>query len=50
MTRTTLNRRRFALLAAAGAAAVAAPSLRAQGKPEKSKVSIAVGGKAAFYY
>jgi NitT/TauT family transport system substrate-binding protein len=50
MTRTTLNRRRFALLAAAGAAVVAAPSLRAQGKPEKSKVSIAVGGKAAFYY
>jgi NitT/TauT family transport system substrate-binding protein len=47
MTRTTLNRRRFALLAAA---AVAAPSLRAQGKPEKNKVSIAVGGKAAFYY
>ncbi|MBC5783370.1 ABC transporter substrate-binding protein [Ramlibacter sp. USB13] len=47
MTRTTLNRRRFALLAAA---AVAAPSLRAQGKPEKTKVAIAVGGKAAFYY
>lgn len=50
MTRTSLNRRRFTLLAAAGAAAVAAPSLRAQGKPEKSKVSIAVGGKSAFYY
>lgn len=43
----SLNRRRFAALAAA---VVAAPSLRAQGKPEKSKVSIAVGGKAAFYY
>lgn len=42
-----LNRRRFTLLAAA---AVAAPSLRAQGKPEKARVSIAVGGKAAFYY
>ena len=50
MTTTPLNRRRFALLAAAGAAAVAAPALRAQGKPEKSKVAIAVGGKAAFYY
>jgi len=50
MTRTALTRRRFALLAAAGAAAVAAPSLRAQGKPEKSKVAIAVGGKSAFYY
>jgi NitT/TauT family transport system substrate-binding protein len=50
MTRTSLNRRRFTLLAAAGAAAVAAPSLRAQGKPEKSKLSLAVGGKSAFYY
>jgi NitT/TauT family transport system substrate-binding protein len=47
MTRTTINRRHFALLAAA---AVAAPTLRAQGKLEKSRVSIAVGGKAAFYY
>jgi NitT/TauT family transport system substrate-binding protein len=47
MTRTTINRRHFTLLAAA---AVAAPSLRAQGKLEKSRVSIAVGGKAAFYY
>ena len=42
-----LNRRQFTALAAA---AVAAPSLYAQGKPEKSKVSIAVGGKAGFYY
>jgi len=48
MKRTLLNRRSFTLLAAA--AAVAAPALRAQGRPEKSKVSIAVGGKAAFYY
>jgi NitT/TauT family transport system substrate-binding protein len=47
MTRTSLSRRQFTLLAAA---TVAAPSLRAQGKPEKSKVAIAVGGKAAFYY
>ncbi|MBE7367979.1 ABC transporter substrate-binding protein [Ramlibacter pallidus] len=43
----TLSRRQFTLLAAA---TVAAPALRAQGKPEKSKVAIAVGGKAAFYY
>lgn len=43
----TLSRRQFTLLAAA---TVAAPSLRAQGKPEKSRVAIAVGGKAAFYY
>jgi NitT/TauT family transport system substrate-binding protein len=50
MSSTSLNRRRFTLLAAAGAAVVAAPALRAQGKPEKTKLSIAVGGKAAFYY
>jgi len=47
MTSDSLNRRRFALLAAA---AVAAPALRAQGKLEKTKVSLAVGGKAGFYY
>ena len=47
MSATSLNRRRFTLLAAA---AVAAPSLRAQGKLEKAKLAIAVGGKAAFYY
>lgn len=48
MTCTSLTRRRFTVLAAA---AVAAPALRAQGgKLEKTKVSIAVGGKAAFYY
>jgi len=32
------------------AAALAAPALRAQARPEKSRVSIAVGGKASFYY
>ena len=47
MRSTFLSRRQFTALAAA---VVAAPSLRAQGKPEKSRVSIAVGGKAAFYY
>jgi NitT/TauT family transport system substrate-binding protein len=47
MKRTLLNRRSFTLLAAA---AVAVPVLRAQGRPEKSKIAIAVGGKAAFYY
>jgi NitT/TauT family transport system substrate-binding protein len=47
MTSTSLNRRRFTLLAAA---AVAAPALRAQGKLEKTKIAIAVGGKAGFYY
>ncbi len=47
---TPFTRRRFAALAATAAAVVAAPALRAQPKLEKSKVSIAVGGKAAFYY
>jgi len=47
MTFPSLNRRRFSLLAAA---TLAAPTLRAQGKLEKTKVAIAVGGKAAFYY
>ncbi|WP_408015466.1 ABC transporter substrate-binding protein [Ramlibacter monticola] len=47
MKRTVLSRRSFTLLAAA---AVAVPALRAQGRPEKRRVSIAVGGKAAFYY
>jgi len=44
------DRRSFVSLAALAAASVAAPSLLAQPKLEKSKVSIAVGGKAAFYY
>ncbi len=43
----SITRRDFTLLAAA---AVAAPAVRAQGKPEKTKLAIAVGGKAAFYY
>lgn len=47
MTTHSLTRRRFALLAAA---TLAAPSVRAQGKPEKSRVAIAVGGKAAFHF
>ena len=45
-----LNRRRFGVAAAGLAAVVAAPALRAQAKLEKTKVAIAVGGKAAFYY
>lgn len=47
MIRTVLNRRSFTLLAAA---AVAAPSVRAAGKLEKTKIALAVGGKPAFYY
>lgn len=45
-----LTRRRFAFTTALGAAALAAPAVHAQARPEKSRVSIAVGGKAAFYY
>jgi NitT/TauT family transport system substrate-binding protein len=45
-----ITRRTFTSAAALAAASLAAPSLRAQGKLEKSKVAIAVGGKAAFYY
>jgi NitT/TauT family transport system substrate-binding protein len=45
-----ISRRTFASAAALAAAAIAAPALRAQSKLEKSRVFIAVGGKAAFYY
>ena len=45
-----LNRRTFTSAAALGAAAVAVPHIHAQPKLEKTKISIAVGGKAAFYY
>ena len=50
MKNITFSRRTFTAMATLAAASVAVPSLRAQGKLEKSKVSIAVGGKAAFYY
>lgn len=45
-----LNRRTFTSAAALAVASVAAPSLRAQGKLEKTRIAIAVGGKPAFYY
>ncbi|NML45509.1 ABC transporter substrate-binding protein [Ramlibacter sp. G-1-2-2] len=45
-----LDRRRFAALAAAAVAVPAARLLRAQLKVEKPRVTIACGGKAAFYY
>ena len=47
MSSSTLNRRRFV---AAGAAVLAVPHLHAQSKLEKTKIAIAVGGKASFYY
>jgi NitT/TauT family transport system substrate-binding protein len=50
MLRSPLNRRGFGALATGTVAFVALPAVWAQSRPEKSKVSIAVGGKAAFYY
>jgi NitT/TauT family transport system substrate-binding protein len=50
MNNTTITRRGFTIGAAAAAAAIAAPSLRAQPRLEKPKLSLAVGGKSAFYY
>lgn len=45
-----VSRRTLAAGAALAAGALAFPSLRAQPKPEKPKIALAVGGKAAFYY
>jgi len=50
MNNARITRRVFASAAVLGAACVAAPSLRAQARPEKTKLAIAVGGKASFYY
>ena len=50
MNHLKIHRRTFASAVALGAASLAFPALRAQGKLEKTKISIAVGGKAAFYY
>lgn len=50
MIRALITRRGFTSAAVLAAASVAVPALRAQGKVEKAKVAIAVGGKAAFYY
>lgn len=49
-TRLTISRRTFASGSALAAATLALPALRAQGKLEKTKIALAVGGKAAFYY
>jgi NitT/TauT family transport system substrate-binding protein len=45
-----MSRRQWGSMILTGAASIAAPSLVAQPKLEKSKVSIAVGGKASFYH
>jgi NitT/TauT family transport system substrate-binding protein len=48
--RSPVSRRVFARVGAVAAAALALPALRAQPRLEKSKLALAVGGKAAFYY
>jgi NitT/TauT family transport system substrate-binding protein len=50
MNSMRLHRRTFAAVTAWSAAVAVTPSLWAQARPEKSKVSIAVGGKSAFYH
>ena len=50
MQNKTFNRRTLGVVTAGSLVGFALPSLWAQSKLEKSKVSIAVGGKAAFYY
>ncbi len=50
MDRLTLQRRAFSSAAVVAAASLAVPLLRASPKLEKTKVAIAVGGKAAFYH
>ncbi|MGZ5272467.1 MAG: ABC transporter substrate-binding protein, partial [Ramlibacter sp.] len=50
MNTPRITRRGFALATTAAAATLAVPALRAQNRIEKPKLSLAVGGKAAFYY
>jgi len=50
MNNIKFNRRTFAAVTALSAVSVAAPALWAQPRLEKTRISIAVGGKAAFYY
>jgi len=46
-----MNRRSFHAVASLAAATLATPALlRAQAAPEKTRVSIAVGGKSSFYF
>lgn len=45
-----ISRRVFTSSTILAAAALALPDLRAQPQPETKKITIAVGGKAAFYY
>jgi len=45
-----ISRRLFTAGATLAVASLGAPALAADPRPEKSKVAIAVGGKASFYY
>ena len=45
-----VSRRAFTRAGALAVASLAAPALRAQPKLEKTRLALAVGGKAAFYY
>jgi len=45
-----LNRRTFAAATALSATSLVVPKIWAQSRLEKTKISIAVGGKASFYY
>jgi NitT/TauT family transport system substrate-binding protein len=49
MPAPAITRRGFALVASAAAAMVAVPALRAQARVEKSRLSLAAGGRASFY-
>ena len=50
MNEIKVDRRTFASAAALSVMSLAAPALWAQPRLEKTKLSIAVGGKAAFYH
>jgi len=50
MSNHLISRRVFTTGTALAAATLAVPALCAQDRPEKTKVAIAVGGKASFYY
>lgn len=50
MQEHSLKRRDFAKVSVLAATMLGLPALAADAKPEKSKLAIAVGGKASFYY
>lgn len=50
MPMPALRRRGFLVAGLAGATCIAVPGLRAQERPEKPRLTLAVGGKGTFYY